>query len=789
MNTFPLLPFVLATVVAQEPQPVKVPRPPAEGVAKSHAPLPVKHGVPTTIGIPNPTEAPARPRAVANRHAVEVVSRSIARQLDDPNFVAIDTARDGTVWALGAHYKAAFLADGWRFFGQPDPTATELQPIDIRLARVSIAGTELALGEPRRTQTDRHVEYDRGPVVEAIDLAGGGVEQTFTFATLPARGELVVECIAATALTGETTADGILFTGPHDRLRYSPAIAIDATGARTEAPTALVDGRLQIRVPSNFLERAVLPLRIDPLLSSIPASTSVSDVAEPDIAWDESGAVWAVVFSRFFGGSDWDCFVQRVSNVNPMSLVGGATTIDFTTSTWQRPRIANLNAYDKFMVVAQVKDTGTPWRIEGRIMDNAGVTSTGAFVVHSSLGGDLHPDIGGDPDGAPTFFTVVWEHTFQSWDHDILARQVEPNGVLRGAGPIVVDVDSANQTWPAISKSCGVAPASSQRFGIVYQQTFSPTDEDIYGAMLTWDGNPVTVAGNTKFAVDVTAFYCTNPQVSSPTVQGSNGLRYLLAAYERDTNSGDIIALGWDQAGNYQGSANISILEQSPLRLPWRQARASVDSDGQRFVVGYTELFNNDQNLNDLDTRVTTVALGGGNLIVEEAGVSIATSPNREQDLQIASRYSGSGFSLGEFATCSDREAPAGGSFAIDAQLYFVGATGLFTTRPTGCGSLSLGFGGQAVPAGTVHLITAPDPNIQGFVLGAPANTPIGPCPGCTLGVNGFLQLGRTWSFTIPFDPSLVGFTFSGQGFVFQPSGAPCLNQIQLSDTVDITIG
>ena len=36
---------------------------------------------------------------------------------------------------------------------------------------------------------------------------------------------------------------------------------------------------------------------------------------------------------------------------------------------------------------------------------------------------------------------------------------------------------------------------------------------------------------------------------------------------------------------------------------------------------------------------------------------------------------------------------------------------------------------------------------------------------------------------------AMVGVQFSAQGFVFQPAGAPCIGQIQLSDTIDVTIG
>jgi hypothetical protein len=61
--------------------------------------------------------------------------------------------------------------------------------------------------------------------------------------------------------------------------------------------------------------------------------------------------------------------------------------------------------------------------------------------------------------------------------------------------------------------------------------------------------------------------------------------------------------------------------------------------------------------------------------------------------------------------------------------------------------------------------------------------------PGVTLGVDGFLWNGDSFTLSVPLSPAVVGFTFSAQGFELAPAGAPCLGQISLTDTVDVTIG
>ncbi len=794
MKLLCLVSLAAAPLLAQGPQEgAKIPRPPSIGVEKALDPLPVKAGVTATTGLPVPHDDRVRPspRALANPGVVAAAASGVARQLADPDFVAFDRDADGTVWAAGGTYKAAFGATDWSFIGKPGPDATSLQPIAFRLTDATIGSTKLGLAAPTVSWRDRRIAYDHGSVVETIDVAGGGVEQTFVFDRLPQRGEIVLRIAASSQLVGRDTDTGVAFEGQHDLVTYSRAIAIDANGAQVSAPTSYAGGALTIRVPAEFVASAALPLRIDPWIHAIQVYGSSNDVGEPDVAWDETGQVWGVAFMRYFGGGDWDCYVQRVGFGNPMTLVGGLSTIDVSGASWFQPRIANLGVYDAFMVVCQTRSGTNPWRIQGRIIGNSGSIVTGQFVIASSGVDEIRPDIGGDAAAPPTYFTVVWEHAYSATDHDIYARQVEANGTLRGTGPTFVQTNTLNQSWPSISKSDGGVPYGSQRYAIVYQQRFAAGDEDIHGAMLTWDGNFVTVGGANAFAIQTSGFNDVLPSVSSPTLPGSNGVRQLLTVYERPgSNGADICGTCFDQAGTILASGNIIQLEQSPLRLPWPQRRPSVDSDGLRFAVAYHEVYANNTTTNDLDTRVTVVARSGASLFAEEAGVALGYSgANREFNVQIAGRYSGTGVYSPNFNTAHDRDAIAGGGYGIEAYSFDAAAQGTFVTRTTACGTLGINASGQAVPGGVITFGQTPEPWITGFVLGAAISAPVGPCPGCTLGVDGFLNIGPTYAVAVPNDPLFVGATFSAQGFVFQPSGAPCIGQIQLSDTIDVTIG
>ncbi|MCA8952919.1 MAG: hypothetical protein KDE27_25640 [Planctomycetes bacterium] len=799
MKTLLAVSLATATLVAQHAQSGPDPQQPSNGFVKSSAPLPIKHGVPAATDVVVPSEAVPHPQQIAgsptrsdrNPPVAAALADAIAA-FDDPEFVAIDDGDPVTIWATGAGYKAAFDAGSWRFIGRPAARAPELQPIDFRLVNARVDEHPIELRTASRSRTDHRIQFDHGGLRETVDISGRGVEQTFVFDRLPQRGELVLDIAVDTALRAEASADGIRFTGEFDDVRYSPAIAIDARGATVAAPLELAAGRLTIRVPAGFVNQATLPLRIDPWVTAAAVYNTTNDVASPDIAWDETGQVWAIVYSRHFGGTDWDCYVQRLGFGNPMPLIGGPTLIDGSTAAWVRPRIAGLKVYAGLMVVAQVKSGSNPWNVSGRIMANSGSNTTAQFVVAASNVDELHPDIGADSGAPPAYFTVVWEHAYSPTDHDIYARQVDISGALRGANPTYVQTSPVNQTWPSISKSAGGLPAATQRFAIVYQQTFSGSDEDIYAALLTRDGALAQTNVGVDFPVSTLSTNEILPQVSSPTLpEYAGGNRTMLAVFEKtNVGNGDIGAACFDLDGVVRDNINVSALEQLPSRLGWPQRQPCVETDGRRFVVGYHEQFNGDPNLNDLDTRVTVVALGPGGLFAEEAGTALAASNiAREFSMQICSRYSGTGLLSPHFNTTHDRDGIGVNQFGIDAYSFDLVPFGRFATRSTACGTLAIQATGQAIPGGVVSFTRAGQPGLQGYVVGLPVSTPVGPCPSCTLGVDGFAVIGASYAFPVPSNTAIVGWQFAAQGFVFVPAGAPCLGQIEFSDTVDFTIG
>jgi hypothetical protein len=543
----------------------------------------------------------------------------------------------------------------------------------------------------------------------------------------------------------------------------------------------------------------MMPLVIDPRIAyAVPATSTGGDLGDPDVSAFSRAFIahpvrvedaWHVVWAHFFGGNDWDCYVQDL-DLN-LAALGAPIAIDVTASGWMRPRIASINVGSSALVVAQVRLGTNPTKIAGRF-----VGGVNQFDIATATVDSLRPDVGGDASGSivifrGAFYTVVWEHAYSATDHDIFARQVATDGTLR---PIVfVQTNTANQTNPSISKSCGPltgingAP-ETQRYTIVYQQTAAFGDQDIHGALLTWDGNPVLVGGSTTFPIDTSTANDTFPQASSPARLDSAGRRRILAVYERtSSNLGDVAAAWFDHDGAILGRANVTALENDPVRLGWQQYRPSVDSDGVRFGIAYHEVYQANTTVNDLDTRMTLVGIAGSNLLVEEAGAILGFSGNREFNVQVASRYSADGAFSTRYCTANDRD-NTNNTFGIDARTYDGIPPTAISHRATACGAQTISASGETRIGGTVVFTIAPALPLAGMLAGAAIGTPVGGCPGCTLGASGATLLGTTLTIAIPFDVGLIGAPLSVQGFGFDPAGGPCLGQLHLSDTVDIVV-
>jgi|688.fasta_scaffold87923_1 hypothetical protein len=264
----------------------------------------------------------------------------------------ITTDPHGTPWAVGPDYKAALLAGGIDFVPAL-PSAPSNRRLGLRLAQITRGGALVhaaanGAAAPLPSCGGQEVTYDRGNVVEHVRVDRRGIELSYVFAARPAGdGDLVVECAIAGGLQPEALADGTLrFTdGRFGGVHIGHVTGIDARGERCRGGLAVVDGRLQLRLPDAFVDRAQFPLVLDPWLST--ASLVLQNGGNDSFVKGLSGGglsasstTW--VFCRTFSAIDSDVYVVTSNNpstllgfANSASLVETAPACACTASIWQ----------------------------------------------------------------------------------------------------------------------------------------------------------------------------------------------------------------------------------------------------------------------------------------------------------------------------------------------------------------------------------------------------------------------------------------------------------------------
>ena len=708
-----------------------------------------------------------------------------------PTNVMHDVDRDGVHWALGRRWKASFDGASFTYLPRLAPTAERNWPLSLRLDRVSSGGETMPVTAGAVvTEADR-LQVARGACVERFDLRPDGVEQSWLFAELPSRGELRLQLAVATDLIGVDLGADLAWNGPDGGVHYGGAVAIDARGRRCELALDLRAGRVELVVPAAFVATAELPLLVDPLAGTIGIESSTLFRGNSDLAFDYSTQEFLVVWQSQFSATDMDVFAQRLDlNQNP---VGAPITIDFTGVSWTQPRVADNGNWDTFLVVAECSNQFNPPRwVGGRIWSLAGGNLPQFDVERQGVGGSYsgscyRPDVGGDAaENGGTWFCVVWEREYSTADHDVLMRLVGPFGALQTPSPTPIDVGSGYESYPRIGKSNGYSlttALSGQYWPIVYQRTFSPTDEDVRGTLVDPNGQ---FLGAQNFPVATSSRDERVPVVSSPTEILGGRRRHAVAFLRTEpTTSSDVLLSMFDDSGALLTTGNLQTLEGAGFAAAWPQLLPAIDSDGYRFAVAYGEIYGGSGA--DFDVRVSTVGYdhGANLLVVNESRAAVATSSNYESEPSLASAWSGGGGPVQYGMTLQSFVASTNVSTVL-ATVYRGHSSGpLPSTRSTSCGTLGISL--SDIPAlGRVLSFAQSDTGpFSGFVIGTPAAVPLPFCPGCTVGADGPL-VANPFAIYVPLDLSLLGLSLSCQAW--SAYSGTCLGAIALSDTIDFTI-
>lgn len=782
---------------------VAVPCVAAQDQARKPSPAPrpyqvdPKHG-PTDPWVP-PVERPrpARRSATGKHVAAGAFATNPVDPFASPSTLLWDAPAAGEIWVAAAEYKAGFARGVATFVPFLGSDAPRNHPVAFALRRATVDAQSLALrGAPAAMRHGDRVVFDHGSVRVRYDATPRGLEQSFEFVSLPARGELVLELSVATELVAESTGDDVRFAAADGAVSYGKATAFDARGQRWAVARTWREGVITLTVPADAVREASLPLVIDPLVGTVGTVMSNNrTLKDADVTYDITSGRYMVSCELVYSSTDSDVYTYELDGTTGSVIAGSQAIIDVTTAeSWQAPRIANNNIANRNLVVAQVSNGNTaPFSIRGRTRAT-GTTTTGNPVTLSSastgnVGDKIRPDVAGDPHlFGPTYFTVVWERVYSVTDHDIHARQftAAADPVAQGPSEILIQNSGAYEEMPQIGSSMGAPSpnALSQKVMVVYKQRVT-TGANVRGRLMRWDG-----ALDADFLVASGDVLISYPSVSTVTRASAPADRLYLVAWEQgylldggDTNDIKVVLCN-------QASAAVSpVLNLHSLEggshIDWDQFRPRVASDGCRFVVAYGEDF---QDSGDLDVRATALhAVPTGRaswtLAVTENRVQVAYRSTVETGGAVCSRFEAHDPDTPGSARYCFAWSDANGSSnnEIRAQLYDGVMGGGFSTLATGCGGVNITASGR--PGLGEHIQVRALANI--LLVGSinPRwNTPI--CSGttCALGVSDFVQTPPTLDLDVPCNAVLLGGQIGFQGVAI--GSGTCFGGVLLSNTV-----
>jgi hypothetical protein len=687
--------------------------------------------------------------------------------------VLVDETAPGTIWVRGEAYKARFDASGATFIPYLGPHAERNRSLSLSLRDVRGAevGFSAKPSAPRLEGTS--VTFARGGVLERYELRPEGIEQVFVLSRARRlQGDIRLRIDVTTDLAFAGASDGMRFqAGALGGVRYGEATAIDAAGARVPAATAFEGGILEIRVPAEFAESAAYPLTIDPVISSFAVDASGYDNFAADIAFDSGSGLYVIAYEETYSATDHDILCSSFTS-------GGVPAFgayqDFTASDARAPSVANNGAAGVNLVVFEFGAPGAK-NLQGRLVTPAGTNVAAAFPVAALANDDLRPDVGGDPyPVAPTLFLVTWENAFSLADHDIWAVTVDTAGVP--GAPFAVDHSTAYDLNPRMTSSNGF-PGN---WGIVWEREFSPTDHDVYMAVVEFDGDILVPST----PVDLSFQHDTFPDV------GGDGLRFL-AVYEGDYGTDhDVMGLRVDLFGTGLlipgGPVDLSILEPGVPSLEDQRSPA-VDADGCRFAYVYAESFAG--SLTDYDIQAASV-MGDATLTWVEGHETVSANVTLEGSPAIVSEAGAGGSPVAFGIAWQDEFSPT--DHDIFGARYDGSSPGSVSPFPSACGPApTLGFAGSPVTGGFVSF------SLTGFVgfpflwAGLPTAVPLCPPAPCLLGASfDIVFAGAAFGAAIPCDSSLIGATAAVQGAdVFAPGGCVVPFPFVVTNTLDVTIG
>ncbi len=746
------------------------------------------------IAGPAHSQSPSTEQGFRTRHSVPAeLEHDLVERPSGVSFLDGWTAvgeQDGLLLAAADAYSASFGTAGLEFRPAVGPDATELPPLRLDTARVSL-GETLLLGAPE--QTHLHIDGDLlqadlgAGITERYRVSPEGLQLEYEVRELPHRqGPLTVELRLDTELR-HVGRDAL----GRDRFERSDAgqavliggvLGVDARG-RSATGTSRVEGdMLVLELPAEFIATAELPLVLDPLITpaeDLPGASS----RHLDFAWSGSANLWGATWANVSGGSEVGVYFATFADGEapdfPLSIVA-------TSGRFGSPTLAYNNQTDLFLVT-YVESDGVlgPFDLLCRAYTAAPIgasIASGVTTLASSLSVHPDPDSGSESTVADDDVLVIYLD-----NGDVRSAQVS---VPTTSDPFVVNdvlLDTGfSATRPAISKGGG----SSGRFLAVWQRESSGQSDlrmrvvDRNNVLLGNGGNVTTLSFEQR----------------DPDVDG-DGNEWLVA-FEQDKAPGDsdILArrvlwngtnVSWADGPVIQIEADANDDEVDPAvawvgskyMVAWADERGGFGSGPFEYDVYFAGF--------DAETCIPCEAetlLSGGSAWRGELamGTQVASTTNASLDRAML------GWDVQELTIPSTGD---GQTALLDG--IGVGGPAINTGGGCGLGGTLTRNGPIAVGGTTQYVLSGANPASTLAILGiAPSTAPF-VCDGCA-------WVPFKYSFVVPVtngsafqnvdapcNVDLVGRAFEVQWTVVSPGDMPCSisPDLALSNRLAIEIG